>query len=99
MIAASAALSTSVTKSFARFDFTSRPPLSSEARLMIEPARRAARTAIVSMGCMGGAILDLRHGPNPHRPLPARPPGQHRVGGARDAEHGHYRPAPGRAGA
>src|SRR5260221_14099425 len=56
MIAVSAARAISVTKSLARFDLTCRPPLSSEARLMIEPARRAARTAILSIGCMGRAF-------------------------------------------
>src|SRR5258707_15350988 len=54
MIACSAAWSTWVTKSLARFEVTfSPPPPSSAARLMIEPARRAARTAMLSMGCMG----------------------------------------------
>src|SRR3954452_11447982 len=52
MIASSAAWSTCVTKSFARFERTFKPPASA-ARLMIEPALRAARTAMVSMGCMG----------------------------------------------
>src|SRR5437868_1450731 len=54
MIACSAAWSTCVTKSLARFEVTfSPPPPSSAARLMIEPARRAARTAMFSIGCMG----------------------------------------------
>src|SRR5207249_10623942 len=50
----SAAWSSCVTKSLARFDLTCSPlPPSSAARLMIEPARRAARTAMFSIGCMG----------------------------------------------
>src|SRR5260221_11637573 len=53
MIACSAAWSIWVTKSLARFEVTFSPPPSSAARLMIEPARRAARTAMLSMGCMG----------------------------------------------
>src|SRR6184192_1956541 len=54
MIGCSAAWSTCVTKSLARFEVTfSPPPPSSAARLMIEPARRAARTAMFSIGCMG----------------------------------------------
>src|SRR5258706_771466 len=53
MIACSAAWSTCVTKSLARFEVAFSPPPSSAARLMIEPARRAARTAMLSMGCMG----------------------------------------------
>src|SRR5688500_8260784 len=52
MIASSEALSTSVTKSLACLERTFRPPPSSEARLMIEPALRAARTAMLSMGCI-----------------------------------------------
>src|SRR5947208_8215122 len=54
MIACSGAWSICVTKSLARLEVTfSPPPPSSAARLMIEPARRAARTAMFSMGCMG----------------------------------------------
>ena len=51
MIAASAAWSTSVTKSFGAFEFTCSRSRSSEARLMIAPAVRAALTAVLSMGC------------------------------------------------
>jgi hypothetical protein len=36
----------------ARFERTLSPPASA-ARLMIEPALRAARTAMFSIGCMG----------------------------------------------
>ena len=53
MIASSAAWSTCVTKSFTRLERTFSAPPFSEARLMIAPARRAARTAMVSSGCMG----------------------------------------------
>src|SRR5690349_6515466 len=53
MIACSAARSTCVTKSLARFERTSSVPPSSVARLMSEPARRAARTAMFRIGCMG----------------------------------------------
>src|SRR5688500_8915383 len=59
-MASSAARSTCVTKSLARLDFTSSASPPSAARLMIEPARRAARTAILSMGCMGGAYSKLQ---------------------------------------
>src|ERR1700761_4209331 len=53
MMAASDALSTSVTKSLCCFLETWIRSRSSEARLMICPARRAALTAMLSMGCMG----------------------------------------------
>src|SRR5262245_8737800 len=65
MIASSAAWSTWVTKSLARLAVTFRPP-SSAARLMIEPALRAARTAMFSIGCIRGpyfrlwAVSDIR---------------------------------------
>src|SRR5258705_171129 len=52
MSPSSAARSTWVTKSFARFAFTTSASPPSAARLMIEPARRAARTAMFSMGCI-----------------------------------------------
>src|SRR5690349_2369129 len=52
MIASSAAPSTLVTKSLTRFERTSSGLPSSDARLMIEPARRAARTAIFRIGCI-----------------------------------------------
>src|SRR5688500_13718279 len=55
MIASSAARSIWVTKSLARFDFITRASPPSAARLMIEPARRAARTAMFSIGCIGAA--------------------------------------------
>src|SRR5438270_8236927 len=51
MIACSAAWSTSVTKSFGAFALTVRRSTSSDARLMIAPAARAALTAMLSMGC------------------------------------------------
>ena len=58
MIAASAAWSTSVTKSFGALVLTFSRSRSSEARLMIAPAARAALMAMLSMGCsacdMGG---------------------------------------------
>src|SRR6202022_297290 len=50
--ASSDALSTSVTKSLCCFLLTWIRSRSSEARLMICPARRAALTAMLSMGCM-----------------------------------------------
>src|SRR3954452_19524588 len=52
MIASSAARSTWVTKSFARLALITSASPPSAARLMIEPARRAARTAMFSMGCI-----------------------------------------------
>src|SRR5262245_15171877 len=52
MTAASAARSTSVTKSLCRFRVTDSRSTSRAARLMIAPARRAALTAIPSIGCM-----------------------------------------------
>src|SRR5581483_5754209 len=55
MIACSAAPSTRVTKSLARLERTSSGVPSSAARLMIEPARRAARTAMFRTGCMSPA--------------------------------------------
>ena len=51
MTAASAAWSTSVTKSFVDLVLTCSRSRSSEARLMIAPAARAALTAMLSMGC------------------------------------------------
>src|SRR3954470_16856832 len=51
MIAASAAWSTSVTKSFGDLVLTFSRSRSSEARLMIAPAARAALMAMLSMGC------------------------------------------------
>ncbi len=51
MTAASAAWSTSVTKSFVDLALTCSRSRSSEARLMIAPAARAALTAMLSMGC------------------------------------------------
>src|SRR5258706_10708715 len=57
MIASTVAGSTWVTKSLACFAFTIRPTPPSAARLMIEPARRAARTAMLSIGCMGARIV------------------------------------------
>ena len=51
MIAASAAWSTSVTKSFGALLLTCSRSRSSEARLMIAPAARAALMAMLSMGC------------------------------------------------
>src|SRR6267142_1038104 len=53
MTACSAARSTSVTKSLCRLRVTDRRSTSRAARLMIAPARRAALTAIPSIGCMG----------------------------------------------
>src|SRR5262245_53039680 len=71
MIASSAARSTWVTKSLARFAFTTSASPPSAARLMIEPARRAARTAMFSMGCIG--VSDARYqrrGPRILRAVP-----------------------------
>ena len=51
MIAASAAWSTSVTKSFGALRVDCRRSRSSDARLMIAPAARAALMAMLSMGC------------------------------------------------
>src|SRR5512140_1619001 len=53
-IASSAALSTSETKSFWRFRRTVSLSRSKEARVMMAPALRAAFTAVLSIGCMGG---------------------------------------------
>src|SRR6185436_9496313 len=85
MIACSAAWSTCVTKSFARLERTLRPP-SSEARLMSEPALRAARTAILSMGCMEGALFYSYA--DSDRPVPPEPPRQHWRRRARDEGDG-----------
>ena len=52
MIACSAAWSTSVTKSLCPFSVTLMRSRSNEARLMIVAARRAALTAVLSMGCI-----------------------------------------------
>src|SRR5882757_10986613 len=57
MIAASEALSTSVTKSLCCFLLTWIRSRSSDARSMICPARRAALTAILSIGCMKIVLL------------------------------------------
>src|SRR4030067_687383 len=59
MIAASADLSTWVTKSLARFEWISSWVRSSAARLMIAPARRAALTARLSVGWMGPHATDV----------------------------------------
>ena len=53
MIASSAAWSTLRDEVVHALGAHFEPPPSSAARLMIEPARRAARTAMLSMGCMG----------------------------------------------
>src|SRR6185295_13411648 len=96
MIASSAARSTWVTKSFARFAFTTSASPPSAARLMIEPARRAARTAILSMGCIAAAY-STGYAKYPDRALPPQPSRQHRRGGARDEDDGPRRSAPSRA--
>src|ERR1700744_87807 len=62
MIAASDALSTSVTKSLCCFLLTWIRSRSSDARLMICAARRAAFTAILSMGCMRRILVPGQHG-------------------------------------
>src|SRR6185436_20034410 len=54
MVASSAARSTSVTKSLRPFALTCTRSMSRLARLMIEPALRAALTAVLSIGCMDG---------------------------------------------
>src|SRR5471030_1400791 len=56
MMASSAAWSTSETKSFWRLLRTVSFSRSKEARLMMLPALRAAFTAVLSMGCMEGAL-------------------------------------------
>src|SRR3954466_14797815 len=56
MIASSAALSILVTKSLARLEVTSSGLPSSAARLMIDPARRAARTAMFRIGCISPSV-------------------------------------------
>ena len=67
MIAASAAWSTSVTKSFDRLGATCSRSTSSAARLMMAPAARAALTAMLSMGCsacdMGMGSVEGGHAP------------------------------------
>src|SRR3990170_1621817 len=102
MIAASAALSTWVTKSLARLEWISSWVRSSAARLMIAPARRAALTAMLSIGCMGRVFYygDYRPAafvPHTNRSVPSEPPGQHRRRRARHEGHGTGRPAPGGA--
>src|SRR5258708_5855050 len=103
MIAASAALSTWVTKSLARLEWISSLLRSSAARLMMLPARRAAWTGMLSMGCRGGFFYYGASSPaafvqRTNRALPPQPPGQHRRRRARDEDHGPGRPAAGRAG-
>jgi hypothetical protein len=62
MIVASAAWSTSVTKSFGALVFTFSRSRSSEARLMIAPALRAALMAMLSMGCRACDMAKIRLG-------------------------------------
>src|SRR6185436_1490600 len=100
--ASSAAPSTCVTKSLARFERTCKALPPSEARLMIEPARRAARTAMLSMGCIG-RIRGQGHNygsgeaqrncyPDPEfyslRSLPAPASREHRLRRASHQDHG-----------
>src|SRR5262247_2867281 len=64
MIASSASRSISETKSFAAFSFTATMSRLRVARLMMPPARRAALTAMVSIGCivMGETSRARGHG-------------------------------------
>ena len=57
MIAASAPLSTSVTKSLCRLRVTTTWSTSRAARFMMVPARLAAFTAMVSIGCIAQAFV------------------------------------------
>ena len=59
MITSSALWSTSVTKSLADLVVILRRSRSSEARLMIAPALRAAFTAVLSMGCRASDMRNL----------------------------------------
>ena len=52
MISFSEARSTSVTKSLKPLSLMVKDPISSDALVMIEPARRAALTAIFKVGCV-----------------------------------------------
>src|SRR6186997_1133099 len=101
MMSASAALSTSVTKSLRPLLSTWTASRRGMARTMMSPARRAALTAILSRGCIGegpaekgrydtGRAAD-RHSHRARRTLASR---EHRGGGARHEKHGV-----GRAGA
>src|SRR6186997_3598251 len=97
MIASSAASSTSETKSFWRFFRIVSLSMSNDARLMIEPALRAAFTAVLSIGCMnrfyyGGHGAPFAH---PRRAVPHQPSRQHRRVGARAEDHGTRRPGAG----
>src|SRR3990172_10541236 len=97
MTAVSAALSTCVTKSLARLERISSWVRSSAARLMMLPARRAALTAMLSIGCMGrvfyyGEFIAAAFVPHENRALPSQPPRQHRRRRARDEDHGPGRP-------
>src|SRR6187401_1531637 len=98
MIAASAARSTWVTKSFWPLARISSALRSSAARLMMLPARRAALTAVLSRGCMGRVFYYGDFPASPDRSLPPDAPGQHRRRRARDEDHGPDRLAAGRAG-
>jgi hypothetical protein len=60
MIAASAAWSTSVTKSLCDLAVTVTRSMSSEARLISAPAVRAALTAVLSIGCRAWDMAGAR---------------------------------------
>src|SRR5689334_12501829 len=96
MIASSAARSTWVTKSLTRFVLTTSASPPSAARLMIEPARRAARTAMFSIGCIRAAYSTVC-AKDQDRSVPAEPSREYWLGGARDEDDGTRRPAAGRA--
>src|SRR6185436_10022667 len=98
-----AALSTCVTKSLVCLERISSCVRSSAARLMMLPARRAALTAILSIGCMGrvfyyGDSTTAAFIPYSNSALPPEPSGQHRRRRTRDESHGAGGPATGRAG-
>src|SRR5258706_5040907 len=98
MIADSAALSTCVTKSLVCLARISSLVRSSAERLMMLPARRAALTAILSIGCMGRVFYYGDQLQSSDRSVSSQPPGQHRRRRARHENHGTGRSAPDRAG-
>src|SRR5690349_11300222 len=94
MIAASAAWSTSETKSFWRLRWMVRRSRSLEPRTMMAPALRAAFTAVLSMGCMAEFYYGDRRSPfAPARGArPDEPSREHRSRGAGDEDDGPRRP-------
>src|SRR5512138_1321636 len=90
MIASSAASSTSETKSFLRLLRMVSLSTSNDARVMMEPALRAAFTAVLSIGCIEQFYYGAHGRPfaNPRRAIAPQPSRQHRGGRARHEDHG-----------